>query len=112
MDISDGLSSEANHLALSSGVSIEIDEEKLPIDPDVIEMCDYFGLSPLKFALNGGEEYQLLFTFDGSNSIYLKGTPKIAEIHEIGLVNSGCGVFFKKQVGGRIILNAQAWSHL
>ena len=112
MDISDGLSSEANHLALSSDVSIEIDEEKLPIDPDVIEMCDYFGLSPLKFALNGGEEYQLLFTFDGSNSIYLKGTPKIAEIHEIGLVNSGCGVFFKKQVGGRIILNAQAWSHL
>lgn len=112
MDISDGLSSEANHLALSSGVSIEIDEEKLPIDPDVLEMCEYFGLSPLKFALNGGEEYELLFTSNLTKSIYLEGAPKMAEIHEIGSVDSGCGVFLKKQVGGRIILNAQAWSHL
>ena len=112
MDISDGLSSEANHLALSSGVSIEIDEKKLPIDPDVLDMCEYFGLSPLKFALNGGEEYQLLFTSNLTKSIYLEGTPKTVEIHEIGFVGSGCGVFLKKHVGGRIILNAQAWSHL
>ena len=112
MDISDGLSSEANHLALSSGVSIEIDEEKLPIDEDVLEMCEYFGLSPLKFALNGGEEYELLFTSNVTKSIYLKGTPKQAEIHEIGFVDAGCGVLLKKQLGGRIILNAQAWSHL
>ncbi|SIO11060.1 thiamine-phosphate kinase [Fibrobacter sp. UWB11] len=112
MDISDGLSSEANHLALSSGVSIEIDEKKLPIDPDVLEMCDYFGLSPLKFALNGGEEYELLFTSNVTKSIYLEGTPQKAEIYEIGFVDSGCGVYLKNQVGGRIILNAQAWSHL
>ena len=112
MDISDGLSSETNHLALSSGVSIEIDEKKLPIDPDVLEMCDYFGLSPLKFALNGGEEYQLLFTTDVANSIYLVGASGKTEIHEIGVVESGCGVYLNKQFGGRITLNAQAWSHL
>ena len=117
MDISDGLSSEANHLALSSGVSIEIDEEKLPIDEDVLEMCDYFGLSPLKFALNGGEEYELLFTSNLTKKIYIssncdKNTPKSDEIHEIGLVNRGCGVYLNNKVGGRITLNAQAWSHL
>lgn len=120
MDISDGLSSEANHLALSSGVSIEIDEEKLPIDPDVLEMCDYFGLPPLKFALNGGEEYELLFTSDVTKSIYIKSNSinhekiglKCDEIHEIGLVNSGCGVYLNNKFGGRISLNAQAWSHL
>ena len=112
MDISDGLSSEANHLALSSGVSIEIDEEKLPIDDDVLEMCEYFGLSPLKFALNGGEEYELLFTSEVTNSIYLKGTPKWGKIHDVGLVSCGSGVFLKRKLGGRITLNAQAWSHL
>jgi len=114
MDISDGLSSEANHLALSSGVSIEIDEKKLPIDEDVLEMCDYFGLPPLKFALNGGEEYELLFTGNFSKSIYDSGNgvPKGLKIHELGLVSRGCGVYLKKPDGDRIILNAQAWSHL
>jgi thiamine-monophosphate kinase len=112
MDISDGLSSETNHLALSSNVSIEIDEGKLPIDPDVLEMSAYFGLSPLQFALNGGEEYELLFTSNLTKSIYLQGAPQNAEIHEIGFVDSGSGVFLKRQSGGRIILNAQAWSHL
>jgi len=112
MDISDGLSSEANHLALSSGVSIEIDEEKLPIDEDVLEMCGYFGISPLKFALNGGEEYELLFTSNLTKSIFSSETSSKGGMHEIGLVCSGRGVFLKKPDGGRITLNAQAWSHL
>ena len=112
MDISDGLSSETNHLALSSGVSIEIDEEKLPIDPDVLEMCGYFGLSPLQFALNGGEEYELLFTSNLTKSIYLEGAPQKGVIHDIGLVSSGRGVYLKKHDGVRKLLNAQAWSHL
>lgn len=112
MDISDGLSSEANHLALSSNVSIEIEQEKLPIDEDVLEMCEYFGLSPLKFALNGGEEYELLFTSDITKSIYLNKKIHDDGIHEIGLVCSGCGVHLTKPDGVRTILNAQAWSHL
>lgn len=112
MDISDGLSSETNHLALSSGVSIEIDEQKLPIDPDVLEMCEYFGLSPLKFALNGGEEYELLFTSNLTKSIYLEGAPKMGEIHDIGLVSRGSGVYLKGQDGVKALLKAQAWSHL
>lgn len=112
MDISDGLSSETNHLALSSGVSIEIDEEKLPIDPDVMEMCEYFGISPLDFALNGGEEYVLLFTSNLTESIFLGEKSLKDRIHEIGSVCSGRGVYLNKPDGGRIILNAQAWSHL
>ncbi|MBR6854728.1 MAG: thiamine-phosphate kinase [Fibrobacter sp.] len=112
MDISDGLSSEANHLALSSGVSIEIDEQKLPIDPDVIEMCRYFGLSPLDFALNGGEEYELLFTSNLTKTIYLYNEPPEGGIHEIGSVDIGSGVYLNKPDGGRVNLIAQAWSHL
>ena len=112
MDISDGLSSETNHLALSSGVSIEIDEEKLPIDPDVLEMCGYFGLSPLQFALNGGEEYELLFTSNLTKSIYLEGVSPNGTVHDIGLVSCGSGVCLKRQDGVKALLNAQAWSHL
>ena len=112
MDISDGLSSETNHLALSSGVSIEIDEQKLPIDPDVLEMCTYFGLSPLDFALNGGEEYELLFTSNLTKSIYLDSEPQKGGVHEIGSVDIGGGVYLRKPDGGRINLIAQAWSHL
>ena len=112
MDISDGLSSESNHLALSSGVSIEIDEKKLPIDQDVLDMSDYFGVSPLKFALNGGEEYELLFTGNLTKSILDKKFPNQGEIFEIGSVYEGSGVYLNKPDGGRIILNAQAWSHL
>ena len=112
MDVSDGLSSETNHLALSSGVSIEFDEKKLPIDQDVLEMCEYFGLSPLKFALNGGEEYELLFTGNLTKSILDEKFPDQDEIFEIGSVYEGSGVYLSKPDGGRIILNAQAWSHL
>ena len=112
MDISDGLSSEVNHLALSSGVSIEIDEQKLPVDPDVLEMCEYFGLSPLHFALNGGEEYELLFTSNLTKSIYLEGVSQNGTVHDIGLVSCGSGVCLKRQDGVKVLLNAQAWSHL
>ena len=112
MDISDGLSSEVNHLALSSGVSIEIDEQKLPIDPDVLEMCGYFGLSPLHFALNGGEEDELLFTSNLTKSIYLEGVSQNGTVHDIGLVSCGSGVCLKRQDGVKALLNAQAWSHL
>ena len=112
MDISDGLSSEVNHLALSSGVSIEIDEQKLPIDPDVLEMCEYFGLSPHHFALNGGEEYELLFTSNLTKSIYLEGVSQNGTVHDIGLVSCGSGVCLKRQDGVKALLNAQAWSHL
>ena len=112
MDISDGLSSEVNHLALSSGVSIEIDEQTLPIDPDVLEMCEYFGLSPLHFALNGGEEYELLFTSNLTKSIYLEGVSQNGTVHDIGLVSCGSGVCLKRQDGVKALLNARAWSHL
>ena len=70
MDISDGLSSELNHLALSSNVQVQIEEDLLPIDPEVLRMCEFFDLDPLDFALNGGEEYELLFANSDPNSIF------------------------------------------
>ncbi len=62
IDISDGLSSEVHHLCGESGVGAEIHEEALPISPSLAHYCGERGLSPLDFVLNGGEDYELLFT--------------------------------------------------
>lgn len=112
MDISDGLSSELNHLALSSGVSLEIDMENLPIDPKVRELSARFGLNPLDFALNGGEEYELLFSFSLTKSIYLDKNTILGSIYKIGTVNCGSGVYGSFSNGKREIIKAQAWSHI
>lgn len=112
MDISDGLSSELNHLALSSGVSMEIDLEKLPIDPQVLEMADYFKISALDLALNGGEEYHLLFSFADTKSILLKNNERLGAVSRIGTVRDGSGVYCLGPEGKRNLLKAQAWSHI
>lgn len=109
MDISDGLSSETNHLALSSGVKIEIEAEKLPIDEDVVKLSKDFGLDPLEFVLNGGEEYQLLFTSALDESIFRAKLP--FSVTRIGSVTDGEGVYIKNGKDFKV-LSAGAWTHL
>ena len=76
LDISDGLSSELNHLALSSAVSLEVEANRIPVDPRVSEMCSRYGLNPMDFVMDGGEEYVLLFTVSAKNDIFsVKGFP-------------------------------------
>jgi len=62
IDISDGLASETLHLANQSGLGFHIYEDKIPIDPSVISTCEEFNISPTTAALNGGEDYEILFT--------------------------------------------------
>ena len=109
MDISDGLSSELNHLALSSAVSFKIDKNKLPVDEDVLKMSLEFSLEPFDFALNGGEEYQLLFTTSDKNSIFK--LQEFYSITEIGEVVEGSQVYLLDN-GTESILPAKAWTHL
>ena len=109
MDISDGLSSELNHLALSSGVRMEINENEVPIDPEVRKMADFYGIDALELAMNGGEEYQLLFTASVKNDIFQNG---MEGVHRIGAVLDGAGVFMDSLGRERKIIEAQAWSHL
>jgi len=62
IDISDGLASELFHIAKNSGVGIRIYDDKIPIDNVAFETAVEFNLDPLTCALNGGEDYELLFT--------------------------------------------------
>ncbi|MCF0225543.1 MAG: thiamine-phosphate kinase [Fibrobacter sp.] len=115
MDISDGLSSELNHLASASDVSIEIDERLLPIDPDVLKMCNHYGLNPLDFALNGGEEYHLLFAFPSTNYIFNDEKRCFDRARRIG-VAKGCSskekVYMRCRNGETKPLEPRAWSHI
>ena len=62
IDISDGLSSDLNHLCEESGVGALIHSSLLPIDEQVSELCGRRALDPLQLALHGGEDFELLFT--------------------------------------------------
>lgn len=66
IDISDGLISDARHIADKSGVSLHIDVDELPLSPILVEACDEFGWQALEMALTSGEDYSLLFTLDES----------------------------------------------
>lgn len=112
MDISDGLSSELNHLSLSSGVAIEIEEGLLPVDADVRLLSERFGLDPLEFAMNGGEEYEILCTFSDKNDIFLEKAALPQGLTRIGTVKAGTGVSMARRDGSVEIVKAQAWSHL
>jgi thiamine-monophosphate kinase len=114
MDISDGLSSELNHLALSSNVSLQIDEQKLPIDSEVLRMCEKYGENPLNFALNGGEEYELLFANSSPKSIF-KANTQLGEVCEIGYAaekSVGDPVNMLCKNGEKMPVQPRAWSHL
>ena len=67
IDISDGLSSEILHISEKSKVGIHIYEDKIPIDNETIKICKEFKLNEMTAALNGGEDYEILFTIDQSD---------------------------------------------
>lgn len=84
IDISDGLSSELHHIAKASDVRIDISSDKIPLHKDVAKKAKTLGEDPIPWALQSGEEYELLFT-----SPYVN--PKTGT--EIGDVEKGKGVF-------------------
>lgn len=73
IDISDGLSSELNHLSKESKVGIEIEEKLLPFEPEVKKIAEEMNRDPLSFILHGGEEYELLMTFPFSKFASISG---------------------------------------
>jgi thiamine-monophosphate kinase len=87
IDISDGLSTDANHLAVESNVKIILEKEHVPIHSEVGEFCAMTGIEPLDFILASGEDFELLFA-----ARYL---PKISgvKVFGIGKVMKGRGLF-------------------
>ncbi|OFX42741.1 MAG: thiamine-phosphate kinase [Bacteroidetes bacterium GWA2_30_7] len=80
IDISDGLSSELLHICNQSNVSCKIYEEKIPINFATQRMANELNVEPLVSALNGGEDYELLFT------VPIELHEKITELHQISII--------------------------
>lgn len=108
IDISDGLSSEILHLAKQSKVGCQIYEDKLPIDPEVLRICKEFGINNTTAALNGGEDYELLFTVNQSHYETLKNHPLLTIIGHVNDHTSGCNLV--TGLGQQIELTAQGWN--
>ena len=111
IDISDGLSSDLNHVCTASGVGALIDSSLLPIDSQVTELCGRRALDPLQLALHGGEDFELLFTVKPSDVVKLPrkvdGT-QITRIGEIKISNEGVQI----REGARIWdLHPGGWKH-
>lgn len=107
IDISDGLASEAMHLAHRSGLGVRIYEEKIPLDPTTISTARDFGLDPTMCALNGGEDYELLFTIAQGDYDKVKGSPHFTVIGH--MTDKASGYQLVDRHGGQHELRAQGW---
>jgi len=90
IDISDGLASELLHICRESKVGCMLYESKIPIDPTACSTLETFNILPTIAALNGGEDYELLFTIPQSDYDKIKDSHDITVIGHIVDENSGC----------------------
>src|ERR1041385_511347 len=102
IDLSDGLSSDLNHLCEASGVGALIDSSLLPIDNRVVELCGRRALDPLQLALHGGEDFELLFTVNPADVARLPRRVDSIEIKRIGEVMNAAD-------GGKISEGQRIW---
>ena len=89
IDVSDGLSSELLHLAKASKLGVQVYEEKIPCDPTVMIVAEEFKLNGVTCALNGGEDYELLFTVAQKDYDKIKANPNMTVIGYMVDENSG-----------------------
>ena len=109
IDISDGLSSELLHIAHESGVGCRIYEDRIPIDYQTAAMAEEFNMNLVTAALNGGEDYELLFTVPLSAHETVSAMPGI---HVIGYITKATlGNYIVGRDGGEVALLAQGWTH-
>lgn len=110
IDISDGLSSELLHICKNSGLGCKIFEDKIPVNSQSIEAAEMFRLDTSLAALNGGEDYELLFT------IPLDKKEEIEKISDVSIIGYMCdekeGKYFATRNGVELELKAQGWNPL
>ncbi|MEP1097518.1 MAG: thiamine-phosphate kinase [Cyclobacteriaceae bacterium] len=109
IDVSDGLASDIFHICKQSGLGVAIYEDKLPIDKQAYETAAEFSIDPNACALNGGEDYELLFTIGQDDFEKIKNH---ADIHTIGYMQAkGKGKTFVTRSNNVVELTAQGWKH-
>jgi len=110
MDISDGLSSELMHICSQSHTGCRIYEEHIPIDYQTAVMAEEFNMNLTTCALNGGEDYELLFTVPISDHEKVAGMEGVRLIGHITKPELGCALITRD--GQEFELKAQGWNPL
>jgi thiamine-monophosphate kinase len=110
IDISDGLSSELMHICKQSGTGCRVYEEHIPLDYQTAVMAEEFNMNVSTCALNGGEDYELLFT------VPLADYDKVSKLKDIRLIGHitkpELGCMLVTRDGGEMELKAQGWQAL
>ena len=110
MDISDGLSSELMHICKQSGVGCRIFEKQIPIDYQTAVMAEEMNMNVTTCALNGGEDYELLFTVPIGDHEKIQ---QLDDIHLIGhITNKSLGHILVTRDNQEFELKAQGWNPL
>jgi thiamine-monophosphate kinase len=109
IDISDGLASEVFHICTSSNVGCQLYEEKIPIDPQTYQTSMDFNTNPTVSALNGGEDYELLFTINQKDYEKIKNDPNLTVIGHITKKSQGINLIGNGNTSTP--LQAQGWNH-
>lgn len=108
MDVSDGLSSELIHICKKSGVGCRVYEEKIPIDYQTAVMAEELNMNLVMAAMNGGEDYELLFTIPLTDHDKIQ---KIQGVTVIGYITKPeLGEAMITRDGGEMPLQAQGWN--
>ena len=110
IDISDGLSSELLHICKKSGVGCRIYEDKIPIDYQTAIMAEELNMNLVTAALNGGEDYELLFTIPLHLYEQVKNNEYFKVIGHITKNDLGCAMITRD--GNEVQLKAQGWNHI
>lgn len=110
IDLSDGLSSDLLHLCTASGVGCRIYEEKIPVDPTVYDLCTDFSLNTTTVALNGGEDYELLFTVPIAHHQDIQQNPNLTIIGHI--TEEKTGTYLVTRADEAVALKARGWNAL
>ncbi|WP_375416064.1 thiamine-phosphate kinase [uncultured Hymenobacter sp.] len=109
IDISDGLAAEVLHLCAASGTGARVFSEYLPLAQPTLEAAAEFNLDPLTCALNGGEDYELLFTLPVAEHAKIKNHPDITVIGHLTEQNDAVNLITR--AGQAVPLQAQGFKH-
>ncbi len=110
IDISDGLSSEIMHICKQSKVGCNLYEDKLPLDPQLISTCEEFNIDITTVAINGGEDYELLFTIAMDDFEKIKANPNFTIIGH--MTQESEGIHLITRADTKIPLKARGWNAL
>lgn len=107
IDISDGLSSEILHICNESQTGCKLFADRIPIDSETEKLAAEFNITPIVAALNGGEDYELLFTLSPGEFVKVRDNRQIKTIGHITAKEDGCNLITHD--GSFIPLVAQGW---